>query len=72
MLLAGRLLEEACIMFTHAIKCLSVLIGVTKIYIGLFFQPTLDFIRVLLDENCTDSSFVQFPFSHSLTTPVSS
>ena len=27
--------------------------------------------ELLLDENCTSSSFLQFPFSHSLTTPVS-
>ncbi len=27
--------------------------------------------ELLLDKNCTSSSFVQFPFSHSLTTPVS-
>jgi hypothetical protein len=27
--------------------------------------------ELLLDENCTSSSFVQFPFSHSLTTHVS-
>jgi hypothetical protein len=27
--------------------------------------------ELLLDENCTSSFFVQFPFSHSLTTPVS-
>jgi hypothetical protein len=27
--------------------------------------------KLLLDKNCTSSSFVQFPFSHSLMTPVS-
>jgi hypothetical protein len=44
---------------------------------GSFFQRTLGFIRavagrkLLLDENCTSSSFMQFPFLCSLTTPVS-